>query len=296
MTPTSVLHATSPSHETIWRSYDRLEVCRLGPGIHSFAGQSAAELEAWPLLAVYAPEGGAVSRASGASTDMIPGGLGLLQGGEDFTIEVAPGCTVVVLWLPAAAIGLHRAQFDGAAGQVWPTRNGTASLVAHLLDGIIEQIAVYEPTSPARLAQHVVGFLAMMCADSGGKAIASPHHRRTLAAAKAHIDERLGDVELSPADVAKAMCMSPRSLQRLFEVEGTTVTGWIRARRLEQCRQELEERAFDDLSVSAIGCRWGLWDAAYFSRVFKAAYGLPPSGYREAARRQRAGAQRLASA
>jgi AraC-like DNA-binding protein len=32
--------------------------------------------------------------------------------------------------------------------------------------------------------------------------------------------------------------------------------------------------------VSAIAARWGLMDAAHFSRAFRAAYGLPPAEYR----------------
>jgi AraC-like DNA-binding protein len=32
--------------------------------------------------------------------------------------------------------------------------------------------------------------------------------------------------------------------------------------------------------VSAIAARWGLRDAAYFNRIFHAAYGLPPGEYR----------------
>lgn len=32
--------------------------------------------------------------------------------------------------------------------------------------------------------------------------------------------------------------------------------------------------------MSAIAARWGLVDAAHFSRLFRAAYGLPPTEYR----------------
>ena len=33
--------------------------------------------------------------------------------------------------------------------------------------------------------------------------------------------------------------------------------------------------------MSGIGARWGLWDAAHFSRLFKATYGISPRAYRE---------------
>jgi AraC-like DNA-binding protein len=61
-----------------------------------------------------------------------------------------------------------------------------------------------------------------------------------------------------------------------------TVSGWIRQRRLEGCRRDLLDPTFGDRSVSAIAARWGLTDAAHFSRLSVAAYGLPPAEYRRA--------------
>ncbi|WP_082593086.1 helix-turn-helix domain-containing protein [Phycicoccus sp. Soil803] len=33
--------------------------------------------------------------------------------------------------------------------------------------------------------------------------------------------------------------------------------------------------------MGAIAARWGFWDAAHFSRAFKAEYGCSPRAYRE---------------
>jgi AraC-like DNA-binding protein len=74
--------------------------------------------------------------------------------------------------------------------------------------------------------------------------------------------------------------ISVRYLQKLFEGEGETVTGWIRARRMEHCRKDLAAAEFAEVPVCSIAARWGLVDAAHFSRLFKAAYGLPPGEYR----------------
>ena len=55
---------------------------------------------------------------------------------------------------------------------------------------------------------------------------------------------------------------------------------WIRTRRLEQCRRDLHDPAFADRPVSAVAAQWGFVDAAHFSRVFKAAFGVSPSEFR----------------
>jgi AraC-like DNA-binding protein len=84
--------------------------------------------------------------------------------------------------------------------------------------------------------------------------------------------------------IAAAHYISLRALYTLFETQQTSVAGWIRERRLERCRRDLADPALRERSVSAIAARRGLTDPAHFSRAFRAAYGLPPTEYRRAAR------------
>lgn len=272
------------THETaareVWQAYDRLEVGLLSPGRYQVATTPADE---WPLLAVYAPNGTIEVRNDRRSVTIGTGELSVIENSGCLAVT----CTdteVVVLRLPAAAVEAHRDQLAAAVGSVWTTHNGTASLVAHLLDGLIEQFGAYRPQSPRRLAQHVIGFIAMMCADAGPIVRQSSHHRTLLAGAKEYVEEHLPELGLSPDLIAQSQNMSTRTLHRLFELDGYTIGGWVRWRRLEHCRADLEDSAFDNHSVSEIGARWGLWDAAYFSRVFKATYGMPPRAYRVAVR------------
>ena len=74
-----------------------------------------------------------------------------------------------------------------------------------------------------------------------------------------------------------------RRLHQVFQDEGTTVSTWIRTRRLERCRRALEDPMSAGVPVARIAARWGFPDAAHFSRVFKAAYGVSPSAARNQA-------------
>ncbi len=65
-----------------------------------------------------------------------------------------------------------------------------------------------------------------------------------------------------------------------FPVAGTTVARYVRARRLENCRRELGDPFLGTQRIGAIAGRWGLPDAAAFSRAFRAAYGQTPTAYR----------------
>lgn len=105
-------------------------------------------------------------------------------------------------------------------------------------------------------------------------------HRLLLHKITGFIDEHLSDAELAPAGIAAAHFISTRHLHQLFREADTTVSTWIRERRLEHCRADLRDPQLADRTVSAIAARWGFTDAAHFSRVFKAAYGLSPSALR----------------
>ena len=96
----------------------------------------------------------------------------------------------------------------------------------------------------------------------------------------AFIQEHLGDPELSPAAIAAANHISLRLLHKLFQEQGQTVAGWIRARRLERCRRDLLDPAQAACPVAAVAARWGFRSAIHFSRLFRATYGLPPHEYR----------------
>jgi Helix-turn-helix domain len=73
--------------------------------------------------------------------------------------------------------------------------------------------------------------------------------------------------------------ISPRHLQKLFEAEGSTVTDWIRRRRLDHCRRELLDPRNAGEPISRITARWGLLDSSHFSRLFRA-NGMSPREFR----------------
>jgi AraC-like DNA-binding protein len=98
-----------------------------------------------------------------------------------------------------------------------------------------------------------------------------------------YIDEHLGEPGLNTASVARAMFVSRSHLWRAFQAEGTTITQWIRHRRLERCRRDLLDPSLAHESIFAIAARWGFVSQAHFSRIFRSAYGCSPRQMRHQA-------------
>jgi AraC-like DNA-binding protein len=166
-------------------------------------------------------------------------------------------------------------RFDGEAGL-----GGLASSFVRQLVGLLD---TWDEAEGVRLGHAVVDLLSVALAAQLNRDASVPPdtlQRARLVQIHGFIEQRLGDIDLSPATVAAANYISVRYLHRLFETQETTVAAWIRRRRLERCRRDLADPALQTVPVSTIAAQWGLTNPSQFSRQFHTAYGLPPSEYR----------------
>jgi AraC-like DNA-binding protein len=160
---------------------------------------------------------------------------------------------------------------------------GPIALVASLARQLPGRLGDSDAATEARLGTAIVDLLTVSLAellDRSREVEPESHRRALIRQIHAFIEARLGDPDLSPATVAAAHYISLRYLHKLFETQETTVADWIRRRRLERCRRDLMDPALRAEPVGSIGARWGLISPAHFTRLFRAAYGLPPAAYR----------------
>jgi AraC-like DNA-binding protein len=255
------------------RTIDRLHIATVAPSRGRYVGALPPCDAHWPFAVLHAVAGAPV-----VDGHRLAEGELLVVTWSPVFVEVDPDNVLLVLRLPVEAIGPYASSLADVAGTPLPDPRGTTSLVAHLLTGLARATVDAAPENPAGLSQHVIGLITLMCADAARPG-ASPQ-TVMLEQAKQFIEARLADTELSPDIVADALHVSTRTLHRLFERDGYTISGWTRSRRLERCRIDLVDVALWEESVSSIGARHGLCDAAHFSRLFKATFGLSPRAYR----------------
>src|SRR5262249_52527381 len=102
-------------------------------------------------------------------------------------------------------------------------------------------------------------------------------------AAQVYLRRHLADPSLSPAIAARALHVSTRYLHALFEPTEESVMRWVLRERLERCRADLADPGRRELSITAIAFGWGFGDFTHFGRAFRAAFGMSPRDWRQAA-------------
>jgi AraC-like DNA-binding protein len=148
-----------------------------------------------------------------------------------------------------------------------------------------------------RLATHQTSF-----DSAGGEAISRPSiellraviatHVDAAQLAKDTLDSTLGtrimtyvrahvhDLDLSAEQIAAEHHISLRLLYKTMAAEGISLTDWLRARRLEECRRTLSASALNE-PIAVIARRWGFTNASSFSRMFRTEFGVTPRQWRD---------------
>jgi AraC-like DNA-binding protein len=191
--------------------------------------------------------------------------------------------SVAAVMFPRALLPLRYQDTRQLTGVTFGTVDPTSALVTALVGRVLDRGEQYAGPAGARIGTAIFDLITAALSARLDRTDALPADTRLQVLTwrvKNYIEQRLGDHELSPAEVAAAHHISLRYLYRIFEGEQTTVGAWIRGRRLDRCQRDLVDPALNDRPVSAVGSRWGFVDATHFGRVFRSQYGVTPSEYR----------------
>lgn len=219
----------------------------------------------------------------GREAALAPGDFAIHDTTRPYQLAFNDASRMLVVMFPRELLRLPSARLAQLTARRVSGGQGPGALVSPLLVELGRQLDAGSLTGSIHLSDAILDmFMASFAEQLTCESAVRPETRRRglLLRIHAFIEDRLDDPGLDLATVAAAHHISVRYLQKLFEDKGETVTGWIRARRIEHCRRDLAEAQFAERPVSSVAARWGLADAAHFSRLFKATYGLSPREYR----------------
>ncbi len=233
--------------------------------------------------------GRGVLRQRGREAVLLPGDFAAFVTDEPYSLHFDEVFRMLVVMCPRTALPLRADKLGEVAAVPVSGRTGVGGLVSPFLAGLGTLMSA--PATPMsadasdHLAHSVLDMVAAGLLEAGTDPtalarVAVPSTMRQQI--QSYIEANLHRPDLRPPAVAARHHISVRYQQKIFEATGTTVGGWIRERRLERCRRDLADPRLAHVPVSAIAARWGLVDPAYFSRIFRAAYGLAPTEYRRA--------------
>ncbi|WP_265566362.1 helix-turn-helix domain-containing protein [Streptomyces hygroscopicus] len=207
-----------------------------------------------------------------------PGEFALYDTTLPYTLHFPERFEMIVFQMPRQAMRLPECDLRRITGVTIGPDQGLAALVVPLLSRLSAEAGSYRPEVGEMLARNVADLLTTVVAERLGQdATESDAAQQTLLLRiRAYIDSQLAEPSLSVETIAAAHHISPRHLQRLFQRQDETVGGWIRRRRLEECRRELARPRRTRPAVAAVAHRWGFFSAAHFSRAFRTAYGMSP--------------------
>jgi AraC-like DNA-binding protein len=235
-------------------------------------------------LALVVSRTGTIAVSSRGRETLLHRGDAVLTSSEDpITFERSFTGDSFSLRIPRAVLRPLVVDIDAAVMRLIPQGSGAL----RLLTGYAAVLMSENALAPLALRQLAVGHLHDLLALTLGPTLDAADLARgrgvpaaRLREAKVYIANNSGRQDMSIAIVAAHLGITPRYLQRLFEVDGTTFSSFLLGQRLERAHRMLRETRSVERPVSSVAYDLGFGDLSYFNRCFRKAYGVTPSDVR----------------
>ncbi|KWV61112.1 hypothetical protein AS156_25830 [Bradyrhizobium macuxiense] len=208
----------------------------------------------------------------------------LVDRGRPLRVFGPRGGRVRFVTVQAAALKSLVAQPEDLSGR--PVRPGPA---LRLLDRYLRSLASFKESPSSKLASTIgVHLLDLVAATLGPSAeAANIVTERGVKAARlqailAEVARRFSDPNFDLDNVARALGMSRRYVQKLLEGTGKSFTEHLAGCRLERAFAMLTDPHHLHLAIIDIAFAVGFGDVSHFNRMFRRHFGETPSGVRAA--------------
>jgi AraC-like DNA-binding protein len=224
--------------------------------------------------------GSAMHLEDGRRAKLGPGDFTIVSMRQPYTWSFdAGGSAVFSLRFPRELLDVPRQVLSTAEGRTLSSADGFGRHLAPFVTAVARDDELLRGHVGERLARNLIDLFATGLVElSQGEAAAPP--APLFLQVTAYIAAHLSDPDLDASAIARASHISVRYLQALFHEQGSTVTDWIRDRRLAGSRRDLVDPALREQTIADIALRWGYLDPAYFSRLFRRQFGESPREWR----------------
>lgn len=209
-----------------------------------------------------------------------PGDAAIYDTSRPYTLEYGTNMRSLVMFFPHSNLGLSASMVHTVTASRLAGDQGIGRVICPFMQHMAENLELLDGTNGVRILQSAYELITALISAEIQTTVPPEDSRVAFESVRMYIDQHLADPELNTDMVARAHYVSTRQLQYLFQEEGTTVSRYIRSRRLERCRIDLEDSALQERKVLQIAQAAGFTDLSHFSKLFKTTYGVTPSEHR----------------
>lgn len=210
---------------------------------------------------------------------LTPGDIAVVDTTQEYVIDVSRDVHLLTLVVPRHRLeGRLPYRLDSTARRLDGT-TGVGRVASSLLVTALEELSRLREPEAIRIANHMLDLTSLALDSNAGSSWQPLPPSSPLRRVQSFIDNCLDDDALTPEMIARSHSISVRYLNKLFEREGTSTARWIRERRLERCRLDIET-SHAARSISDICLSHGFRDISSFNRAFKAYFGCSPRALR----------------
>ncbi|MBC9879879.1 helix-turn-helix domain-containing protein [Bradyrhizobium sp. INPA01-394B] len=219
--------------------------------------------------------GGVCLTQDGREARAQSGDLFLYDQAQPFTLKFRQDYRAIMVNIPRPLLISRLPRARGLTAR----RIAGDSKLGALAGTIVRQITKFgEPADTHvidRLGSSALDILATtMEAELAGPPEVGCARERLLTQVKSYILAHLHRSDLDIETIAKAQNIAPRTLNRLFAIDGTTPIRWLWEQRLLACYKALAEGHVCRVTDAAVS--FGFTDMSHFSRAFKNSFGMSP--------------------
>jgi AraC family transcriptional regulator, positive regulator of tynA and feaB len=274
------------------RFYGRLDASNLGhirlarvstsPVAVSRRLPDIARIQDPPYLVKFQLRGEARWSQRGREVGLGPGDFVIASTAEPYRLDLITPYEMIVLAVPGSVMRQLATDPEHFLGRRMPAEDASCGLLSSFVAGLVPRMSRLPRSMAERVQTNMLDLLSGVLDAHAPRPMVRSRERQ-LRNVKRFIAHNLHSRELGPEMIAAAFGVSTRYIHKLFAIEDVTLTRYIKAERLRECRRALADRGLAAMSITDIALQWGFYDLPHMTRCFRQAYGMSPSQYRRQA-------------
>ena len=210
-----------------------------------------------------------------------PGDVVLADTRDELSVHWPPDCLALNVRLPIEWLQAWIPDPRQLVGRRISRDSHWGRMLSAYISRVTPELAAAAPLPSQVMADQMGALLALAADEMRGHSpdVQAPSVQQR-ARIHACIEQRCSELQLTAADVAASLNLSPRTLHRTLAAHGETFGKKLIDARLDKASRMLQSRSFDRVTAAEIGKRAGFLDASHFARVCRARFGRTPSSLR----------------